>query len=178
MVRVIKEEVKTSEENAALLTRILGRGNSTSTDLKDSVYESCRYHRQKVAQLEEQGQDEAEENRLALPLDMLQQAASALDSAIDIYEKGSQPGPSAASSPTAGQVPDATTAPQPPPEAASPSQADADVAQPATLSEDYFGGALPWEDDATGTPDPATAPATEDVSSPWEDTSPTSSDKQ
>ena len=161
MVRTFESEVKTSEENAALLTRILGRGNSTSSDLKDSVYESCRYHKQKVAQLTAQAEEEDEENRSSLPVAGLAKAHTALSAAVELYEQG----PSEATS----------TSPTPEPASASPQAQDKPAhspqgtQQPSALSEDYFGGALPWEDDTTTTPAGTTTAATEDTSLPWEE---------
>ena len=184
LAQAITDEAKTSEESAALLTRILARGGTTNQDLKGSVYESCLYHKQKVEQLLAQIAAEDAESKAALTASSrLEEALPALDKAINYYNTGTtndtQPAPErsqAGSSDRAASPAADTPAEAPATGAKSPACPDVQSTkvEQTALSEDYFGGALPWEDDTTLTPEPTGAAAAEDLSSPWEDAAPSS----
>eukprot|EP00755_Sulcionema_specki_P038734 Sspe_Gene.111447::Locus_93529_Transcript_1_1_Confidence_1.000_Length_1044::g.111447::m.111447 len=51
MVKQIDDEVRCCNDNVVLIRRVQQRANTTSPELRESVYESCKYHKQKVASL-------------------------------------------------------------------------------------------------------------------------------
>eukprot|EP00756_Hemistasia_phaeocysticola_P060768 Hpha_TRINITY_DN430_c0_g1::TRINITY_DN430_c0_g1_i2::g.27576::m.27576 len=68
-LRQCEEEMRTSSDNVALLRRmqqrtLAGGGKSDSPELMESVYESCKYHKQKVASLMARLEDLAPEQRV------------------------------------------------------------------------------------------------------------------
>eukprot|EP01064_Diplonema_japonicum_P001621 TRINITY_DN1106_c3_g1_i1.p1 TRINITY_DN1106_c3_g1~~TRINITY_DN1106_c3_g1_i1.p1 ORF type:complete len:367 (+),score=83.96 TRINITY_DN1106_c3_g1_i1:38-1102(+) len=141
MSRSMEEKIKTSEENIALLKRIRGRAtpNSSNAALRDSVYESCKYHLQKAEALLQQGMSETANNQRGLPLDRLARAVKDLH---NIEAEGSATLEQEDSSPT-------STAPKGEDDkpAEQPDANDAKKNEKEKISEDYFGGALPWEEE-------------------------------
>eukprot|EP01060_Flectonema_neradi_P008958 TRINITY_DN16411_c0_g1_i1.p1 TRINITY_DN16411_c0_g1~~TRINITY_DN16411_c0_g1_i1.p1 ORF type:complete len:361 (+),score=89.69 TRINITY_DN16411_c0_g1_i1:93-1175(+) len=133
----VAEEIKTCDENASLLVRILGR-NTQNSDLKESVFESCKYHQQKVQQLISQIEESDQETRFEVPTDGLKIALQTTEAAIEKYHKTPAPAkqeqPATSSSPSPKTAAPATTS---------------DEKKPGGIpqQEDYFGAALPWEDE-------------------------------
>ena len=144
----VNEEMKTCDENASLLVRIIGR-NSQNSDLKESVYESCKYHQQKVKQLISQIEESDEEVRFEVSTEGLKAALETTEQAITKYHetpvvKKETP---AKETPTKETPTPSPTAISPKPAASPPPSTSVEPNNGVVAQEDYFGASLPWEDE-------------------------------
>ncbi|KAJ9459457.1 hypothetical protein DIPPA_31727 [Diplonema papillatum] len=82
----VGDEVSSATDNASLLKRVVARANGKSSDLIDSVFESCQYHKQKLTALLEQGEAEPASYHSALPLGSIRKSLEYLKQCMDFYE--------------------------------------------------------------------------------------------
>eukprot|EP01065_Artemidia_motanka_P003317 TRINITY_DN11590_c0_g1_i1.p1 TRINITY_DN11590_c0_g1~~TRINITY_DN11590_c0_g1_i1.p1 ORF type:complete len:370 (+),score=123.27 TRINITY_DN11590_c0_g1_i1:67-1176(+) len=134
VVRQCEDEMKTSVDNAALLRRMQQRyatgGKSDSPELMESVYESCKYHKQKVATLMGRLEELPADRQASVPQDIgsrLEAVNVELGTVLTSYRR-------------AGLAPESETEQAPAAAAAEPAP------EAAAADDDPFGGPLPWEE--------------------------------